>query len=132
MSASVVRRGPGGHFAVGQSGNPGGRSSDLSAVRAELREHSPTAARALVALLDHPDPGTRLRAIEIFYDRLCGKPVQSVESDVRTVDFTKMIQEAYLQVVSGKVGGHGAPTIEGTAAPSLPPHGDDDATESGW
>jgi hypothetical protein len=131
MTVPVKRDGRG-RLLPGASLNPGGRSSDLSAVRAELREHSPSAARALVALLDHPDPGTRLQAIEIFYDRLCGKPVQSVESDVRTVDFTKMIQEAYLQVVSGKVGGHGAPTIEGTAASSLPPHGDDDATESGW
>ena len=60
-----VRRDARGRLLPGASLNPGGRSSDLSAVRAELREHSPTAARALVALVDHPDPGTGLRAIEI-------------------------------------------------------------------
>jgi hypothetical protein len=131
MTVPVKRDGRG-RLLPGASLNPGGRSSDLSAVRAELREHSPTAARALVALLDHPDPGTRLRAIEIFYDRLCGRPVQSVEQDLRTTNITQTIQQMYLAVVSGKAGGHGAPqTIEGemtTTALPREPHGNDDTT----
>jgi len=113
----LVKRDGRGRLLPGASLNPGGRSSDLSAVRAELREHSPTAARALVALLNHPDPGTRLRAIETFYDRLCGKPVQSTEADVRTLNVTDTIKQMYLAVVSGKAGGYGAPqTIEGEAS----------------
>jgi hypothetical protein len=53
-------------------------------------------------MLDHPDPGTRLRAIEIFYDRLCGRPVQSVESDVRTLNVTDAIKQMYLQVMQNQ------------------------------
>jgi hypothetical protein len=89
----------------------------LSAVRAELREHSVTAARALVQLLDHEDPGTRLRAIEIFYDRLCGKPVQSVENDVRTLD----INQLWLQTVQQKPEPHAVPTtIDHTTTTTTP------------
>jgi hypothetical protein len=45
------------------------------------------------------------------------------------------IQQAYLAVVSGKAGGHGAPlTIDGEATRSATPShdGDDDATNGGW
>jgi hypothetical protein len=89
-----VQRDARGRLLPGASLNPGGRSSDLSAVRAELREHSVTAARALVELLGHPDPGTRLRAIEIFYDRLCGKPVQATDATIQTLDIGKLWLEA--------------------------------------
>jgi hypothetical protein len=84
----------------------------LSAVRAELREHSVTAARALVQLLDDPDPGTRLRAIEIFYDRLCGKPVASIEQDIRHLDVGAAIRGLWLQTVQQPPV---PPTIEGEA-----------------
>jgi hypothetical protein len=89
-------------------------------------------------LFDSEDEGVRLAAVKEFMDRFAGKPVQSVESDVRTVDFTKMMQEAYLAAVSGKVGGHGAPIIEGEAAPPAQPataplpDGNGAATDSGW
>jgi hypothetical protein len=106
-----ARRGAHGHFMPGISGNPGGRTSALSEVRELLKPHVALYVQRLNELVRHPDPTVALSALREALDRLLGKPVQSVESDVRTVDFTKMIQEAYLQVVSGKAGGYGAPTI---------------------
>jgi hypothetical protein len=83
-------------------------------------------------MLDHPDPGTRLRAIEIFYDRLCGRPVQSVESDVRTLNVTDAIKQMYLQVMQNqsKPGDDaGGKVIEGKAtATTLEPSGNSDTT----
>jgi hypothetical protein len=47
-----------------------------------------------------------LPALREAFDRLLGKPVAVVEQDVRTADFTKLIQEAWLEAVKSP------PTIE--------------------
>jgi hypothetical protein len=126
-----ARRGSHGHFLPGVSGNPGGRTSALSEVRALLRPNAKLYVDRLNELVRHPDPTVALPALREALDRLLGKPVQSVESDTRTWDMAS-IQQMYLQVVSGKAGGHGAPTtIEGEATTALPPHGDND-TDNEW
>jgi hypothetical protein len=127
MSGSVIRRGAGGHFAVGQSGNPGGRTSALTEVRALMKPHAGRYVEALHRLLDDPDPSIRLAALKEAFDRLLGKAVVAVEQDTRTWDMAS-IQQAFLTVASGKVGGYGA-TIEGEAQPTpsaAPPPPDDE------
>ena len=101
-----------------------------------MKPHVELYVQRLNELVRHPDPTVALPALREAFDRLLGKPVASIEQDVRTLNVTEAIQQTYLAVVSGKVGGYGAPqTIEGEAAqpataPS--PDGDDDATDGGW
>jgi hypothetical protein len=138
MNAPAVRRGAGGHWLAGSgSPNPGGRTSALAEVRALLKPHVGLYVDRLNELVRHPDPTVALPALREALDRLLGKPVQSVESDVRTLNVTDTIREMYLAVVSGKAGGYGAPpTIEGTAttptATPLPPHDRSDTTDNEW
>ena len=120
---AVVQRGPHGHFLPGQSGNSGGRPASLARVRELLKPHTERFVAELVHLL---------AAIKEFMDRYIGKPIATVESDVRHMDVNQAIQQMWLQAVSGKVGGYGAPTIDveattssGTAPPAGP--GDNDA-----
>jgi hypothetical protein len=117
------------------AGRPGGRTSALAEVRALLKPHLTLYVQRLNELVRHPDPDVALPALREALDRLLGKPVASIEQDVRTLNVTEAIQQMYLAAVSGKVGGHGAPMIEGEAAqpattPS--PDGDDDATDIEW
>jgi hypothetical protein len=129
---AVVQRGPHGHFLPGQSGNAGGRPASLARVRELLRPHAEGFVAELVQLLDSDEEAIRLAAIKEFMDRYIGKPIATVESDVRHMDVNQAIQQMWLQAVSGKVGGYGAPTIDveattssGTAPPAGP--GDNDA-----
>jgi hypothetical protein len=134
---AVVQRGPHGHFLPGQSGNAGGRPASLARVRELLRPHAERFVAELVQLLDSDEEAIRLAAIKEFMDRYIGKPVATVESDVRHMDVNQAIQQMWLQVVSGKVGGYGTPSIDveattssTTAPPASPPSddaGDNDA-----
>ena len=130
-----ARRGSHGHFLPGVSGNPGGRTSALAEVRALLKPHVNLYVQRLNELVRHPDPDVALPALREALDRLLGKPVASIEQDVRTMNVNDAIKEMYLAVVSGKVDGHGAPlTIESEAAQTAtaPLSNDDDATDGGW
>jgi hypothetical protein len=123
---AVVQRGPHGHFLPGQSGNAGGRPASLARVRELLKPHTERFITELVRLLDSKEEAIRLAAIKEFMDRYVGKPVQSVESDVRHMDVGQTIREMYLQAVSGKPGGHGTPTIDveaNTSSTTVPPAG---------
>jgi hypothetical protein len=127
MNAPTIRRGQGGHFLPGVSGNPGGRTSALSEVRALMKPHAGRYVEALHRLLDDPDPSIRLAALKEAFDRLLGKAVVAVEQDTRTWDMAS-IQQAFLTVASGKVGGYGA-TIEGEATATAPSPDGDTTTE---
>jgi hypothetical protein len=99
------------------SPNPGGRTGALAEVRALLKPNAALYVERLNQLVRDQDPAIALAALREAFDRLLGKSVQSVESDVRTLNVTDTIREMYLAVVSGKAGGHGAPTtIEGEAS----------------
>ena len=99
---AVIQRGRHGHFLPGQSGNAGGRPASLARVRDLLRPHAERFVAELVELLDSDEEAIRLAAIKEFMDRYVGKPVATVESDVRTLDVTQAIREMYLQAVSAK------------------------------
>ncbi len=47
----------------------------------------------------HPDPTVALPALREALDRLLGKPVQSVESDVRHMDVGQVIRDLWLKTV---------------------------------
>jgi hypothetical protein len=132
----AVRRGAGGHWLPGTgSPNPGGRTSALAEVRALLKPHVGLYVERLNQLVRDQDPTIALAALREAFDRLLGKAVQSVESDVRTLNVTDTIQQMYLAVVSGKAGGHGAPTTidaEPSTATTLPPHVEDSDTTTEW
>src|SRR5258707_2270603 len=125
MSTPAVRRGAWGHWLPGTgSPNPGGRTSALAEVRALLTPHVALYVQRLNELVRHPDPDVALPALREAFDRLLGKPVASIEQDVRTLDMGQL----YLAAVQMA---NAPQSIEGTAAPSLPSHVDDDATDSG-
>ena len=123
---AVVQRGPHGQFLPGQSGNAGGRPASLARVRELLKPHTERFVAELVQLLDSDEEAIRLAAIKEFMDRYIGKPVATVESDVRHMDVNQAIQQMWLQAVSGKAGGYGAPVID--AAPASPARNDDGVT----
>jgi hypothetical protein len=110
---AVIQRGSHGHFLPGQSENAGGRPASLAHVRDLLRPHAERFVAELVELLDSDEEAIRLAAIKEFMDRYVGKPVATVESDVRTLDVTQAIREMYLQAVSAKPA---PPTIEAEPA----------------
>jgi hypothetical protein len=90
-----VRRDERGRLLPGFSGNPGGRPRGIEAVRDLLRPNAPAFVAALVDLLKSENEATRLAAVKEYFDRLVGKPLQSVDSETRTVD----IGALYLQAV---------------------------------
>jgi hypothetical protein len=108
-----ARRGAHGHFLAGVSGNPGGRTSALAEVRALLKPHVALYVQRLNELVRHPDPDVALPALREAFDRLLGKPVASIEQDVRTLDMGQL----YLAAVKAA---NAPQTLEGTAAPAFP------------
>jgi hypothetical protein len=75
---------------AGASGNPGGRTSALAEVRSLLKPHTELYVRRLNELVRHPDPDVALPALREALDRLLGKPVASIEQDVRTLDMGQL------------------------------------------
>jgi hypothetical protein len=109
-----VQRDAHGRLLPGFSGNPGGRTSGIGAVRELLRPNAPAFVTALVGLLQSPNETTRLAAIREFLDRLVGRPVQVVENDVRTLNMGEM----YLAALKA-VNAH-ASTVDVTPATDAP------------
>lgn len=76
-------RGEKGKFAPGASGNPSGKSKTqwlTNALRMELAENPGRARKIATKILDMAEEGD-LQAANIVFDRLEGKPVQTVEID---------------------------------------------------
>jgi hypothetical protein len=125
MSA-LIRRNAQGQYAIGQSGNPGGRTSALTEVRALMKPNAARYVEALHRLLDDPDPSIRLAAVREAFDRLLGKPTASIEQDVRHLDINQAIQQMWLEAVKMKP----AAAIEGeVTTTALPSHNSNDATD---
>jgi hypothetical protein len=99
---AVVQRGAHGHFLPGQSGNAGGRPASLARVRELLAPHTEKFVEELVKLLESDDEAIRLAACREFFDRYVGKPVQAVESDVRTLNLGQLYVEALRLSNSGR------------------------------
>jgi hypothetical protein len=62
----------------GQSGNPGGKSKELLAIRALAQQHSATAFATLAKLCKNAKSETaRIHAANSILDRAFGKPAQA-------------------------------------------------------
>jgi hypothetical protein len=90
----------------GPSLNPGGRANDLSEVRALLRPNAPLFVERLIELVKNPDPDIALPALREAFDRLLGKPVATVETDVRTMDVNEAIRQMWLAAVQQSSADH--------------------------
>jgi hypothetical protein len=94
MSAPV-QRDERGRLLPGFTSNPGGRPKIVGGLRDLLREDAPRAVERLRELMASKNETTALAALNMFFDRLLGKPVQAVEADVRKVQLD--IKQLYLQ-----------------------------------
>lgn len=90
----------------GQSGNPaaGRRIEELHKFRLLLKDAlDPSAvAEMLVDLMAHDDAKVRLRALEMYLDRMYGKPKQEQDVNVSTADAIKVV---YRMPDNGRGGG---------------------------
>lgn len=82
-----------GRFVPGQSGNPGGRSKSLTAIRQLAREHAETALQKLVELLESNNERVRLDAIRELLDRGFGRPQQAIDLSFLDADLAGVIRE---------------------------------------
>jgi hypothetical protein len=85
-----VRRDEAGHFLPGVSGNLNGRPKGAGEIRELARQYVPAALTKIGELVGSADPRVALAAAQEILNRVYGKPLQSVESDVRTFDMQKL------------------------------------------
>jgi hypothetical protein len=85
-----VRRDEAGHFLPGVSGNLSGRPKGAGEIRELARQYVPAALTKIGELVGSADPRVALAAAQEILNRVYGKPLQSVESDVRTLDMGKL------------------------------------------
>jgi HEAT repeat protein len=70
-------------FKRGQSGNPGGRPRMAVDVRELARAHTKAALATLVDCMKNEDGAVRVAAARVILDRGWGRPIQSIEADVK-------------------------------------------------
>jgi hypothetical protein len=111
---AITRDGINGRFLRGFSGNPRGRPPVVAEIRELAREHAPAAFRRLLDLVQSRDERVALAAVTALLDRAYGRPVQAVQSEVKTLDMSKL----YAMVMKEMRDGEGAKpvTIDGTEA----------------
>jgi hypothetical protein len=114
---TLPERYPDGRLKPGHTANPSGRPRVVAELRDLARAHTPDALKRLVELLQSRNEQTALAAARELLDRGYGKPVQSVEKDVRTFDVGKAFIAAVTQVNAKPLPGDDARVIDATAAP---------------
>jgi hypothetical protein len=100
-----VQREENGRFLPGFTPNPSGRPKGAGAIRELARQYLPAALAKIGALIESNDPRVALAASQEILNRVFGKPVQSVEADVRRLDMTKLYHDA-LKMVNGVASDH--------------------------
>jgi hypothetical protein len=112
MSHNVVpQRDARGYWLPGRSANPGGRTKDSFAIQELAKSYAPQAVKTLAALMvDKRVPAqVRVNAAQALLDRGYGRPAQSIEAKVETVDLGAM-HLAALQALAGQNGKQGPAT----------------------
>jgi hypothetical protein len=100
MNGPPILRTEGGHFLPGVSANPSGRPKGAGAIREMARAYLPAALKKIGELIDNPDPRVALAASQEILNRIFGRPVQAVESEVKTVNMTALYLAA-VKTVNG-------------------------------
>jgi hypothetical protein len=126
---TLPKRRPNGTVLPGSALNPSGRPRIVQEIQTLARSAAPAAFERVVALMGSDDERIALAASQEILNRAYGKPVMSVQSDVRRLDMSA-VWASTMRALSEA--GAEPPTIDVTAAePALeyvhtePPPGDD-------
>jgi hypothetical protein len=86
MNGPPILRQENGHFVPGISANPSGRPKGAGAIREMARAYLPAALKKIGELVENQDPRVALAASQEILNRVFGKPVQAIESEVKKFD----------------------------------------------
>jgi hypothetical protein len=100
MNAPPILRHEDGRFLPGVSPNPSGRPKGAGAIRELARAYLPAALKKIGELIENPDPRVALAASQEIVNRVFGRPVQAIESDVKKFDMTALYLAA-VKTVNG-------------------------------
>jgi hypothetical protein len=90
MSAPPILRHEDGRFLPGLSPNPSGRPKGAGAIRELAREYLPAALKKIGELIENPDPRVALAASQEIVNRVFGRPVQAIDSEVKKFDMNAL------------------------------------------
>ena len=105
MNTPPILRHEDGRFVPGVSPNPSGRPEGAGLLRDLFRGNVAEAVTVTVELLRDPDARIRQAAAVQIFDRVFGKPIQSVDAEVKKFDMNAL----YLAAV--QLAQPGAPPI---------------------
>lgn len=131
MSASVpVPRDALGRILPGFTPNPSGRPKGAGTVRELARQYVPAALAKIGELVGSPDPRVALAASQEILNRVYGKPLQSVDAEVRKVDMGQLYLDA-LKIVNSKPPTSAAPLLDPSAVQDVEFSAVDGSDEAG-
>lgn len=83
-----------GRFIKGSSGNPRGRPKTDEEIKEALRELVPKSIEVLKEIIENKTARDqdRIRAIEVIFDRVYGRPFQQMQVEDATVDKTLVMR----------------------------------------
>jgi hypothetical protein len=90
MSVAAPKRDTRGRLLPGFTANPSGRPAIIKEVRELARAHVPAAIERLAKLVNSPNETIALAAIDQLLNRVYGKPVQAIDSEVRKFDMAQL------------------------------------------
>ncbi len=98
--------------------NPTGRPRIVQEIQELARSAAPAAFERVVALMNSDDERIALAASQEILNRAFGKPMVSVQSDVRKLDMSS-IWVAGMKALNEKTRPEPSPILEGTALPPM-------------
>jgi hypothetical protein len=115
-----------GRFVPGQSANPSGRPKGAGLLRDLFRGNVVEAVAVTVELLRDPDPRIRQAAAAQIFDRVFGKPLQAIDSEVKKFDMHAL----YLAAVKTVNGDPPASIVDVTPSDDAPEPTEEPATDA--